>query len=341
MAGTGEPPYLRIAAEIRRRIADGRLKPGDRVPSTRRIAEEWGVALATATKVLTRLRQEGLVEARPRVGTVVAPPASAAPVTPSAPSATPAVIPSATPSVTSAGGPQRPAGQPDAEMSRDRVVRAAIELADAEGLDALSMRGVAARLGVATMTTYRYVASKDELVLLMADAAFGELGYPEEPPAGWRARAERAAHTLWAVHRRHPWLAQLNSLFRPLPLPNLLAHGEQLLATLEDLGFDVTAMMDLQVVIYSHIQGLAAHLEREVLAEAATGLSEEQWMEQQGPALGSIAATGRYPAFARVMAGLERDGYDLDLDRLFELGLRTLLDGLAALAAETGLHPPS
>ncbi|WP_143676170.1 GntR family transcriptional regulator, partial [Streptomyces milbemycinicus] len=67
-----DPPYLRIVTEIRRRIADGELAPGGRVPSTRQIAKEWGVALATATKALTTLRLDGLVEARPRVGTVVA-----------------------------------------------------------------------------------------------------------------------------------------------------------------------------------------------------------------------------------------------------------------------------
>ncbi|MCZ0996054.1 winged helix-turn-helix domain-containing protein [Streptomyces noursei] len=65
MAAQPDPPYRRIADEIARRIADGTLAPGDRVPSTRRIAREWGVALATATKALTTLRLEGLVEARP------------------------------------------------------------------------------------------------------------------------------------------------------------------------------------------------------------------------------------------------------------------------------------
>ncbi|MFG3441045.1 TetR/AcrR family transcriptional regulator C-terminal domain-containing protein [Nonomuraea sp. NPDC047897] len=332
-----EPPYLRIAAEIRRRIADGRLRPGDRVPSTRQIAQEWGVALATATKVLTRLRQEGLVHARPRVGTVVASPATAEPGSPGDPGSAGSPSSAGSPGDPgSAGSPSSAGslGEPAGELSRERVVRTAIDLADAEGLDALSMRGVAARLGVATMTIYRHVAGKDELVLLMADTAFGELGYPEEPPGGWRARAERAARTLWAVHRRHPWLAQLNSLFRPLPLPNLLVHGEQLLAALEELGLDDMTRMDLQVVIYSNVQGLAAHLEREVLAEAATGLSDEQWMRTHEPALGSIAASGHYPAFARLMAGFARDGYDLDLDRLFELGLRTLLDGVAVLAPE-------
>ncbi|MFG1942759.1 TetR/AcrR family transcriptional regulator C-terminal domain-containing protein [Nonomuraea sp. NPDC048826] len=317
MSDAAEPPYLRIAAEIRRRIADGRLRPGDRVPSTRQIAREWGVALATATKVLTHLRDEGLVRAKPRSGTIVAPSEPAARDRPPRP------------------GP-RPTDRPDGELTRERVVRAAIELADSEGLDALSMRGVAARLGVATMTIYRYVPGKDELIFHMADTAFGGLGRPEDPRSGWRARIEHAARALWAVHRRHPWLAQFNSLFRPLPLTNLLAYGEQLLAALESLGLDETTRMDLQVVIYSHVQGLAVHLEREVLAEAATGMSEEEWMERQAPALGSIAAGGAYPAFSRLMEVLGRDGYDLDLDRLFELGLRTLLDGLTVLVEEAG-----
>lgn len=72
MASRSGPPFRRIADEIARRIADGELAPGERVPSTRQISREWGVALATATKALTALRLEGLVEARPRVGTVVA-----------------------------------------------------------------------------------------------------------------------------------------------------------------------------------------------------------------------------------------------------------------------------
>jgi hypothetical protein len=72
-------------------------------------------------------------------------------------------------------------------------------------------------------------------------------------------------------------------------------------------------------------------LEREAHAQATTGLSEDEWMRQQGPAMDAIAATGRYPAFARLMASFAVDGYDLDLDRIFELGLRLMLDGLTPL----------
>ncbi|MEU4424701.1 TetR/AcrR family transcriptional regulator C-terminal domain-containing protein [Actinoplanes sp. NPDC024001] len=297
-----EPPYQRIVADLRRRIAAGELRPGDRVPSTRQIAIRWGVALATATKALATLRTEGLVRAEPRVGTVVAeprpaPPAPAAPVV-------------------------------ERELTRDRIVRVAIEIADAEGLDALSMRGIAARLGGATMSTYRHVAGKDELIVLMADAAFGEEQPAGPGAAGWRERVETGVRTLWALHRRHPWLAHLSPLTRPLPLPGLLAHSEQILAALTHAGLDPVTGFDVQILLYSYVQGLAVNIEREAHAQAATGLSDEEWMRRQDPAMGAIAATGQFPVFARLLETFATDGFDLDLDRIFELGLRLMLDGL-------------
>ncbi|MCP9211568.1 TetR/AcrR family transcriptional regulator C-terminal domain-containing protein [Streptomyces sp. NEAU-Y11] len=304
----GDPPYLRIVATIRRRIAEGELAPGDRVPSTRQIAGEWGVALATATKALTTLRLEGLVESRPRVGTVVAGTAPAAPTRKRPPSAP----------------------DPEQELSLARIVRTAIEIADAEGLSALSMRGVAARLGVAAMSTYRYVASKEDLVLHMADAAFGEETYPANAPEDWRTRVEMGARTLWSLYRKHPWLAQLGSLTRPLLVPNLMVHGEWVLGALDGHGLDPTRVFDIHVLLYSHVQGLAAHLEMEAHAEAATGQSEDQWMDSRAPALQELVESGRFPTFTKVVGAFE-DGYDLRLDALFEFGLKALLDGLTSL----------
>jgi len=300
-----DPPYLRIVAEIRRRIADGELVPGDRVPSTRQLAREWNVALATATKALTALSQQGIVHAQPRVGTVVA-----------------AVSPMAR-----VAGPVR---RSDGELTRDRIVRAAVEIADAEGLAALSMRGVAARLGVATMSLYRHVASKDDLVLLMADAAYGEESYPAEVPSGWRPRLELGARLLWTLYRRHPWLPHLSSLTRPVPLPNLMVHAEWALSALDGHGLEPTTMLNLHVLLYSYVQGIAVNLEREAQAEAASGLSEDEWMDTQAPAMDAITASGDYPTFARVTAATA-DGYDLRLDELFEFGLTPLLDGFAVL----------
>ncbi|KOG53568.1 GntR family transcriptional regulator [Streptomyces griseoflavus] len=308
------PPYQRIVNDLRQRITEGELTPGDRIPSTRQIAREWNVALATATKALTVLRQEGTVRTQARVGTVVAPVRGR----------------SGTAARHADKGPA-----PERELSRDGVVRAAIAIADAEGLAALSMRGVAARLGTAAMSPYRYVNGKDDLVLLMADTVFGELPRPAEAPADWRARLEAGARALWALHRAHPWLAQTGSLTRPLLLPNMLAYSEWMLSALDGNGLDPATMLNVNVLLYGHVQGLAVHLEREAQALGATGLSDEQWLDTQTAALTRLIDSGAYPTFARVIGGCGEDGYDLDLDALFELGLRSHLDGLSVLI-ETG-----
>lgn len=308
-----QPPYLRIAAELRGRIADGDLAPGDRIPSTRQLAREWGVALATATRALTTLRLEGYVEARPRVGTVVA-----------------GTVRTARP-VSRPVRRQTSGSVPEGELTRERIVAAAVALADAEGLSALSMRAVAARLGVAVMSTYRYVRSKDDLVLLMADAAYGEESYPTDVPEGWRPRVELGARTLWTLYRRHPWLAQVGSLTRPLLAPNLIVHGEWMLSALDGHGLDATTVFDVHVLLYSQIQGLAVHLEWEAQAEAATGQSEDQWMDSLTPAMAGLRESGRFPTFTKVVTSFDDGGYDLRLDALFESGLKALLDGLTPL----------
>ncbi|MFI0466770.1 TetR/AcrR family transcriptional regulator C-terminal domain-containing protein [Saccharopolyspora sp. 5N102] len=309
-----EPRYLAIAAELRRRIVQGEPAPGAKVPSTRRVAAEWGVAAATAAKALATLRQEGLIRAEPRSGYVVE--GSSRPV------------------ATKPARRSAPHGRPE-DLTRGRIVQAAIEIADNEGLAVLSMRGVAARLGVAPMSPYRHVDGKNQLVMLMADAAFGECVYPARPPADWRARLELFARTLWSLYRRHPWLAQLTPITRPLPLPNLAVHAEFALAALDGLNLGAAAMCDLHVLLVSHVQGIAVHLEREQQALGASGLSEDEWMDSQAPSLEAITGTGRYPTFARMLTTLSAEGYDLILDDLFELGLRSLLDGLAIRICES------
>ncbi|WIX86324.1 GntR family transcriptional regulator [Amycolatopsis sp. DG1A-15b] len=286
--------YVAIADALRERIVRGELPPGARVPSTRRLAADHGVALATAAKALDRLTQEGLVRAEPRSGTVVAD--------------------------RDRRGAQR-------GLTREQLVRTAVAIADTEGLGALSMRGVAARLGVAAMAPYRYVRGKDELVLLMADAAFGEGGYPAKPSGDWRERLTLGGRTLWALFRRHPWLAQLGPITRPLPLRNLAVHGEWALSALSELGVDAATLCDLHVLFFGHVQGMAVHLEREQSALASSGLTEDDWMDHQGPAV--AAMTAGHPTFARMLAELTETGYDLVLDDIFELGMRALLDGLA------------
>ncbi|HEY4454388.1 MAG TPA: TetR/AcrR family transcriptional regulator C-terminal domain-containing protein [Pseudonocardiaceae bacterium] len=296
-----EAPYLRIAAEIRDRITRGELRPGDRVPSTRQITQKWGVAMATATKVIAVLRDEGAVEARPGAGTVVRP------------SQTPSLSSKATPRVV--------------ELTRDRIVRAGITVADAEGLGSVSMRRVATDLDVATMSLYRHVPSKEDLLELMADAAFAEQRLPQAVPPGWRARLDVAAHGVWSIFRAHPWAAEVVSLTRPQPLPSLLHYAEWVLAALRDLGLSVDEMMNAHIVLFGHVRGTALSLQAEVHAERDTGMTNEEWLENQDDSsLEEMFSAEKFPMLGYVA----EQGFDFDLDHVFEFGLQRLLDGLAA-----------
>jgi AcrR family transcriptional regulator len=303
-----EAPYLRIAAEIRDRITRGDLRPGDRVPSTRQITQKWGVAMATATKVIAVLRDEGVVEARPGAGTLVK--AVAVPE--------------------SAARSMRTA----VDLTRDRIIRAGIAVADTEGLASVSMRRVATDLDVATMSLYRHVPGKEELLEFMADAVFAEQRLPATAPVGWRARLDIAAHLVWSIFRAHPWAAEVVSLTRPQVLPNLLHYAEWVLAALRDLGLDVDGMMNAHITLFGHVRGTALSLQAEVHAERDTGMTSEEWVENQDSGVADVFSSGEFPMLGHVA----EVGFDFDLDRVFEFGLQRLLDGLAA-RFEPGTSP--
>ncbi|MFJ1755019.1 TetR/AcrR family transcriptional regulator C-terminal domain-containing protein [Kitasatospora sp. NPDC088134] len=326
--------YEQIAAELGERIGRGELRPGDRVPSTREITRRWGVAMATATKVLAELRTRGLVRAVPGVGTVVAehPPGADSPDSPGGPAPRPAARPApaaaAAPAAGAAAPPRRPAV--DGGLTADRIVTAAVAVADAEGLEALSMRRVAAELGVATMSLYRHVPDKDGLVERMMDRVFGELRFsPAETALPWRPRLELAAHRFWALCRAHLWLASALSVTRPQPLPNALPFGEWVLSALVGAGLALQDVLTAYLTLVNYIRGTALNLELEAAAEAATGQDAEAWMDQQEPRYTELVAG--FPTFRR----LTEEGYDFDLDGLFEFGLQRQLDGLAVLVERT------
>jgi AcrR family transcriptional regulator len=306
-----------IVAELRRRIETGELAPGDRVPSTREITRRWNVAMATATKVLTELRHEGLVRAVPGVGTVVDTGVSPG-----------AVPPRDVPRPGAA--PSRKSGA-DRTLTPARIVTTAIAIADAEGLASVSMRRVAGELGVATMSLYRHVTDKDDLLAQMMDASFSEWPFPADPPEGWRERLELAGRMLWAMFRRHPWLAWALSVTRPLPVANAIPFTEWVLASLDGRGLDLQTMLTTHITLFNHVRGTAINIESEVEAEALSGLDADEWMDTQEPALRAVLATGRFPTFERLVA----NDYDFGLDDLFEFGMQRILDGIAVLVGET------
>jgi AcrR family transcriptional regulator len=342
----GTPPYARIAAELRGRIERGELVPGQRVPSTREITARWGVAMATATRVLATLRHDGLVHPVPGVGTVVSerptarPPRSPAPV-PGRPAAN---RPAGTRPAAAEPAANRPAtDRPATDRGpggAERIVAAAIKVADAEGLAALSMRRVAAELGAAPMSLYRHVTDKDELLLQMMNTVFAQARLPDgtaaDRPEGWRARLELAARTMWAGFRRHPWLASALSMTRPQMLPAALPYTEWGLAALDGLGLDLDTMFTAHLTLLNYVRGIAINLETEAEAEAATGLNNEEWLDTQAPRLEFMVAVSDYPMFQRLIT----ETYDFSLDRLFEFGLQRLLDGLATLIGDTAAPAP-
>jgi AcrR family transcriptional regulator len=330
------PPYARIAAELADRIAAGELRPGDRVPSTREITRTWGVAMATATRALASLRDRGLVHAEPGRGTVVTHPAptraatAPTPRTGTGPARTgPTATRTGTTATRAATAPARPSGTgSDHALTRERIVRAAIELADQEGLGALSMRRIATELGLATMSIYRYLPGKDALLTQMSDAVYRDHPLPEPPPADWRAGLELAGRTEWAIFRGHPWLARVISLTRPQPMPHGMRHTEWILRAVDGLGLAPRTMLHIVLTLHGFVAGIAVNVETERDAAQDTGISQEQWLTQQDATFTEILRQHPLPVLTRVTAD---PTVDVELDGLFEFGLARLLDGFATL----------
>lgn len=294
-----EAPYQVIAAELRRRIEAGELRPGERVPSTRALVRDFGVAMATATKALQVLQADRLVHASPGVGTVVGPPPRS----------------------------RRTAAGPDdvPDLDRDEIVRMGTAIADAEGLAALSMRRIATELGVSTMALYRYVGGKEALVVQMVDAAIGEFPL-RAVPEDWRDAVTAVARVHWAAYRRHLWLASAISLSRPQLVPRLLPHTDAVVRALRRFG--KSAALSATISLFAYVRGIALVMESEAYAEQDTGVTADEWADRQSDQLAAMIAAGNLTAFQELLA----DGfdYDYDLDQLFEFGLAVFLDGLAA-----------
>ncbi|GAA3847903.1 TetR/AcrR family transcriptional regulator C-terminal domain-containing protein [Streptomyces sedi] len=313
-AQRGEPPYRVIAAEIRSRIASGDLAPGERVPSIRAIARRWGVAIATATKVTAVLREEGLVEARVGSGTVVSPGAGGE---------------RAAPARRSAAAPARQSEAPERE--RVRILRAAVDLADAEGLQALTMRRLAAELDLGPMTLYRYVTGKEELLTQMADLVFGDLTLPEPGPRGWRAKLELVAREQWRLCRRHLWLPPVISFTRPALVPHMLVHTEWTLRALDGLDLSMDVRLQEALTLHAFVVTIAVSKADEAQAERNSGMSLNRWSEAQRSRRRALLTSGRFPLLATFS-----DDAAPDLDALFEYGLARHLDGFAVLLGDRG-----
>ncbi|MET8911735.1 TetR/AcrR family transcriptional regulator [Micromonospora sp. NPDC004551] len=220
------------------------------------------------------------------------------------------------------------------DLSVERIVRAAIEVADAEGLAALSMRRVAERLGVGTMTLYTHVPGKGELLDVMLDTVYGETARPEQVPGGWRGRLAQIARENFALYLRHPWLLQVATTRPPLG-PNLIAKYEYELRAVDGIGLTDLEMDAVITLVTGYVHGAARPAVEAAQASRDTGMTEQQWWYAHAPYLEKVMDPNRFPLAARVgaTAGQEYQAAS-DPARAFEFGLARLLDGVAVLVRD-------
>jgi len=145
---------------------------------------------------------------------------------------------------------------PRPKLTTADVIRAAITVADAESLDAVTVRRSAEHLGVSPMTIYTYVPGRTELVDLMIDHVHGELTAPE-PGLGWRAALTAIAEDSWRMYHRHPWLLQVTT-GRPTLGPNTFAKYERELRAVDGIGLDDLEMDAVVGLVTSFVQGARA-----------------------------------------------------------------------------------
>ena len=209
-------------------------------------------------------------------------------------------------------------------LSEEKIVRAAIQLADAEGIDALSMRRVAAEIGSGTTSLYRHITNKDELLELMIDMVYGEKPLPEQPGDDWRAELATLARGFRTALLRHPWLAQQASR-RPALGPNVIKKTDHALGVVGKVTDDATQAGMVVSAVNTYVLGSVATELAELEAQRSTGMTEDEWRDSVGTYVRHVVDSGRYPHFNRRI--LEAD--DPDAESRFEFGLACLLTGLA------------
>ena len=210
-------------------------------------------------------------------------------------------------------------------LTHDQITREAMTLADAEGLGAVTIRGVAARLGVGTMSLYRYVAAKEDLLDLILDAAYAEIQTTGAATGDWQADLRTLAQLTRGMLRSHPWAATLLATRPPLG-PAYLRHFERSLAAVAHLGLSIADMVRMTSVLYGFVAGVATYEAAEQEADRRLGMTEAQKRTSIEPYVHGLVATGELPQFSRFLSAAP----DLDPERGFEFGLDRILAGLAA-----------
>lgn len=207
---------------------------------------------------------------------------------------------------------------------RAQIAEAAIKIADEEGIEALSMRRLAAALGTSAMSLYSYVASRGELCHLMRDHLAGDVQLPE-PTGDWRADLQAVAAQQRISQLAHPWLATI-AAGRPAMGPNTLRLMEHGMSILDGLGLDLEGMLETYSLISSWVNGFVQEELAEREAQRRAGVDEDQWRARIEPYIDQVTKSGEYPYFTAIV----RAGIDRDFDTRFRHGLDRLIAGIAS-----------
>jgi AcrR family transcriptional regulator len=235
----------------------------------------------------------------------------------------------------------RPSKGPRRGLSLEQIVEAAVKIATSDGLEAVSMGRVAGDLGVSTMSLYRYVAAKDELLALMVDATAASPPAAPAPGEGWRAGLSRWARAELDIYRRHPWVLRV-PISGPPVAPNQIAWLEQGLRCLRDTGLAEGEKLSVMLLLTGFVRSWG-RLEADLMeASMASGASAQAAMSGYGRLLARLTDAERFPALHAVIAAgvFDQGPDDPDEPDEFVFGLERVLDGIGALVrARAGTRP--
>lgn len=221
-----------------------------------------------------------------------------------------------------------------AAVTRDQITQAAFEIADREGLHSVSVKRVASRLRVPALRLESYLASRDDLLDLMLDAAFAEID-PIHEGDDWRSQLRAMAHATQQTAQRHPWLRSLAGTRTPCG-PSGLRHSERALSALDGLGLDAATMTQAVNTVLAYVYG---YVQLELLEPSRKADEDAELARRTQTAhylIGQMQ-TGQYPTLARVFA----DATNLSAVDAFESGLDYVLDGIAAQIQTTVSAAPA
>jgi AcrR family transcriptional regulator len=225
---------------------------------------------------------------------------------------------------------RRPPKGPRPALSLERIVAAAARVAAADGLQSVSMGRVAGELGVSTMSLYRYVGAKDELLALMADLTFEAPPAPRGREESWRDGLARWAWTELGVYRRNPWVLRI-PISGPPVTPNAIAWLERGLDCLRDTGLREDEKLSVMLLLTGFVRSQAS-VQADIAAAQAAGTTppDPEMLLSYSRLLGQLTDPERFPALHAVLAaGVFDEPDDGDYDFIF--GLERVLDGIETL----------